>query len=116
MIPPARARLLCCLAAGGALSMAVGACAAWAATTVTVTQSQRRFQPQQVEIARGGTVRFVNDDGQLPHHVFAVSPSFSFDSGEQAPGTSVEARFDAAGTFVVMCGIHPKMRLAVTVR
>ncbi len=109
-----RARL--CLAAFGAvLASALGAWAAWAAVPV-VTQANRRFQPQQIEVARGGTIRFVNDDGQLLHHVYSTSPSFDFDSGEQEPGKAIEARFPVAGTFTVLCGIHPKMRLVVTVR
>ena len=80
-----------------------------------MTQANRKFQPQQVELERGGTIRFVNDDGQLLHHIYSTSPTFSFDSGEQEPGKAVETRFPVAGTFTVLCGIHPKMRLVVTV-
>ena len=54
--------------------------AAWAADIPVVTQANRKFQPQQVEVARGGTIRFVNDDGQLLHHIYSTSPGFSFDS------------------------------------
>ncbi|MBC7799119.1 MAG: cupredoxin domain-containing protein [Gemmatimonadaceae bacterium] len=96
--------------------MAFGVCAAWAADTVTVSQSRRVFDPPQIDIVRGTTVRFVNDDGRLLHQVYTSSPTFSFDSGEQKPGATVEARFDKPGTFTVLCGIHPKMRLSVTVR
>ena len=81
-----------------------------------VTQSHRMYQPPDIEVARGGTIQFFNDDGELLHHVYLTSPSFSFDSGEQAPGKTIEVRFTVAGSFTVLCGIHPKMRLAVTVR
>ncbi len=108
----ARRRPACC---GAALAWALGAWAAWAADIPVVTQANRKFQPQQIEVARGGTVRFVNDDGQLLHHIYSTSPAFSFDSGEQEPGKTVEERFPVAGTFTVLCGIHPKMRLLVTV-
>lgn len=97
-------------------ALILGAWAASAAGITTVTQSNRKFQPQQIEVERGGTIRFVNDDGQLVHHIYSTSPSFSFDSGEQAPGNMIEERFTVAGTFTVLCGIHPKMRLSVTVR
>ena len=108
---------LCFAFCGAALSLTLGAWAAWAAANVaTVTQSNRRFQPSEVEVARGGVVRFVNDDGSLLHHVYTTSPSFDFDSGEQEPGKVVEERFNVPGTYVIMCGIHPKMRLKVTVR
>ena len=110
-----RARL--CFALGGAaLSVTLGAWAAWASNVAIVTQSNRRFQPSEVEVARGGVVRFVNDDGSLLHHVYTTSPGFDFDSGEQEPGKVVEERFNVPGTYVVMCGIHPKMHLKVTVR
>ncbi len=102
-------------ACGAALASVLGAWAAWAANVPVVTQVNRKFQPQQVEVARGGTVRFVNDDGQLLHHVYSTSPTFDFDSGEQEPGKAIEERFPVAGTFTVLCGIHPKMRLVVTV-
>lgn len=105
------------IARDAGLIMLLGAWAASAALTPgVVTQSNRTFQPRQIEMARGGTIRFVNDDGQLLHHIYSTSPSFSFDSGEQEPGKTIEKRFTIAGTFTVLCGIHPKMRLAVTVR
>ena len=103
------------VACAAALALFSAAWTAWAADVQTVTQLNRRFQPGQVEVARGGTIRFVNDDGQLLHHVYSTSPDFSFDSGEQEPGKTVEERFPVAGTFTVLCGIHPKMRLVVTV-
>ncbi len=108
-------RLRCPPACAAALALASGVWTAWAADVPVVTQLNRKFQPGQVEVARGGTVRFVNDDGQLLHHVYSVSPAFSFDIGEQEPGKTVEERFPVAGTFTVLCGIHPKMRLVVTV-
>ena len=109
-----RFRLACC---GAAPALVLGAWAAWATAEVaTVTQSNRKFQPSQVEVPRGGAVRFVNDDGSLLHHVYSTSSSFGFDSGEQEPGKVVEERFNVPGTFTVLCGIHPKMKLVVTVR
>lgn len=98
------------------LILMLGGLAAWAADMPVVTQAHRKFQPQEVEVARGGTIRFVNDDGQLLHHIYSTSSAFSFDSGEQEPGKAIEERFPVAGTFTVLCGIHPKMRLSVTVR
>lgn len=100
------------LGCGALLASVLGA---WAADVAMVTQANRKFTPSQVEVARGGTVRFVNDDGQLLHHIYSTSPTFDFDSGEQAPGKVIEERFNVPGTFTVLCGIHPKMRLVVTV-
>ena len=37
-------------------------------------------------------------------------------SDEQEPGTTNTLQFNDAGLFQVMCQIHPKMHLAVTVQ
>ena len=109
------------LAACGLASLATAVLLvlAWdaaAANLVVVSQRNRLFQPREVEIAAGGVIRFENDDGQLMHHVHLTSPRFSFDTGEQLPGNKSDVRFTTAGQFTVLCGIHPKMRLTVTVR
>ena len=101
------------------LATAVILVLAWdaaAANLVVVSQRNRLFQPREVEIAAGSVVRFENDDGQLMHHVHMTSSKFSFDTGEQLPGNKSDVRFTTPGQFTVLCGIHPKMRLAVTVR
>jgi len=98
---------------------------AWAAIVVSrpaaiqarflVSQRGRAFNPGELTIKRGDVVRIVNDDGDLTHHAYIQSPSMAFDSGDQAPGRDVNIDFDVPGTFNVLCGIHPKMRLTVTV-
>ena len=89
---------------------------AWAADSVDITQKNRAFQPKEVEIRRGDALRFVNDDGYLLHHVYSKSDAFSFDTGEQQPGTVVNVSFPTPGSYTVLCGIHPRMRLTVSVR
>lgn len=42
-------------------------------------------------------------------------PGFDFDSGAQEPGETVELEFPDTGSFLVYCGIHPKMELVVDV-
>ena len=98
-----------------AATVAAGLGVAWAAT-FTVSQKDRVFQPGTLTIARGDTVRIVNDDGELLHHAYVKTPQFSFDSGEQEPGSKTDVVFSVAGTFTVLCAIHPKMRLVVTVK
>lgn len=98
-----------------ALTLAGGTGLAWAAM-VTVSQKDRVFQPGTLSIARGDTVRIVNDDGELLHHAYVKTPQFSFDSGEQEPGSKTDVVFPVTGTFTVLCAIHPKMRLVVTVK
>ena len=41
------------------------------------------------------------------------TPALDFDSGAQEPGETVEITFSSPGSFLVFCGIHPKMELYV---
>lgn len=86
------------------------------AETVVIRQHGREFSPAAVEIAVGDAIQIVNDDEGLLHHAWLDSPAFSFDIGEQEYGSANEIAFPVAGTFDVFCGIHPKMKLVVTVR
>jgi len=103
-------------AAGAILTLLGGA--AWAALSsplYQVSQKGRAFQPGEVSIRRGETVQIVNDDGDLLHHAYVDSERFSFDSGDQEPGSKTDVTFSVFGTFSVLCGIHPKMKLLVRV-
>ena len=80
-----------------------------------ISQRGREFRPGQLDVKRGDVVSIVNDDEDLAHHAYVASGGFNFDSGDQEPGHDVEILFNVAGTFNVLCGIHPKMRLVVTV-
>ncbi|CAA9237682.1 MAG: Copper binding protein, plastocyanin/azurin family [uncultured Acetobacteraceae bacterium] len=82
----------------------------------TVSQKSRVFAPRAVTVAQGDTVVFVNDDGELLHHVYSDDPRFAFDIGEQPAGVQRPVRFTTRGVFDVRCGIHPRMLVQVTVR
>ena len=83
--------------------------------TLTVTQQHRAFSLAELSMRRGDTLRFTNDD-LFNHQVYVKSPAFSFESPEQAPGETVEVAFPKPGVFEVLCGIHPRMHLNVTVQ
>ncbi len=104
------------LACGAAVWLAVhpGA-ASQPANRFMVSQRGREFNPRALTLQQGDEVRIVNDDEDLTHHAYISSKQFSFDSGDQQPGRNVDIAFTRAGTFDVLCGIHPKMRLTVTV-
>lgn len=89
--------------------------AALAATTFKVTQRGRAFQPSEISVKQGDTVQFINDDGDLLHHAYLNSDKFSFDTGDQEPGSKSDVVFSKKGDFTVLCGIHPKMKLVVHV-
>jgi plastocyanin len=91
---------------------------AWAASSAAlyqVSQKGRAFQPGELTIRRGETVQIINDDADLLHHAYVDSERFTFDSGDQEPGSKTDVTFPVSGTFSVLCGIHPKMKLTVRV-
>ncbi|HEY2758772.1 MAG TPA: plastocyanin [Pseudolabrys sp.] len=98
----------------GAVLVGVGE--SFAAPQYTVSQKGREFRPGDLTISRGDTVVIVNDDGDLRHHAYIDSDKFSFDSGDQEPGSKTPITFAFAGDFDVLCAIHPKMRLTVHVK
>lgn len=100
-------------AAAGTVAVSVQAVAQG---VVSVSQKNRGFLPRDITLGRGDSVLFVNDDGELLHHVHSTDAGAAFDTGELAPGTRTPIRFTRSGTFAVRCLIHPRMLLTVTVR
>jgi len=99
----------------GALT-ALGTVMVSALPEYTISQKGREFHPGEITIKRGETVKIVNDDADLLHHAYIDAPTFSFDSGDQRPGTVTPIVFSVAGNFNVLCAIHPKMLLVVHVQ
>jgi plastocyanin len=85
------------------------------AAQYSVSQKGRAFTPLDVKLKRGDTVLIINDDGDFRHHAYIDSDKFSFDSGDQEPGSKTTIAFPMSGTFEVLCAIHPKMKLVVHV-
>jgi plastocyanin len=98
--------------AGGLLGLSAG----WAGPRYVVSQKGREFHPNELTIKRGETIEIVNDDGDLRHHAYIKSDSFSFESGDQEPGSKTNITFPVRGDFNVLCAIHPKMNLVVHVK
>jgi plastocyanin len=86
-----------------------------AQSEIVVSQKGRMFHPNEISIKRGASILIVNDDADLLHHAYVDSNAFKFDSGDQEPGSKTKITFSAAGTFDVLCAIHPKMKLMVHV-
>jgi plastocyanin len=98
--------------AATAIGMLVGS----AFADYSISQKGREFHPGEIAIKRGEAIQIVNDDGDLLHHAYIDSPKFSFDSGDQKPGSVTPITFAVAGDFDVLCAIHPKMKLTVHVK
>jgi plastocyanin len=75
------------------------------------------FEPEQLAVPAGTTVRWRNRDvgahtvtsGAVEQGGAGVTeqPDGAFDSGELSKGDSFEQTFDAAGTYQYFCSIHP---------
>lgn len=98
-----------------ALFAAVAAGAASAAHVVAVAQKGRAFAVREVQVERGGAVRFTNED-DFPHQIAVRGAGYEFESDLQAPGGVVEVTPPSAGAFEVRCGVHPRMRMTIHVR
>jgi cytochrome c peroxidase len=93
----------------------LGAPARPAVAASEIRQKGRRFTPGSVLVALGQALRFVNDDTRT-HNVRVDDPRMPAFSEAQEPGDTVALGFPGTGEFAVTCGIHPEMRLQVTVR
>jgi plastocyanin len=113
---PTRLVLPPLLALGLGVACGLGIVGGLQASGIVVSQKGRTFHPDTLSVARGETLTIVNDDSDLLHHAYVDSPTFSFDSGDQEPGSRTNIVFSKAGTFTVLCGIHPKMKLVVHVQ
>ncbi len=81
----------------------------------TVSQDDKTFHPGHIALPRGARLWIVNNDTRTHNVRIYDPPVLDFDSGAQEPGETVEIAFPDAGSFLVFCGIHPKMELYVDV-
>ena len=81
----------------------------------TIVQKGRAFLPAEININRGESLSFTNND-KFIHQIYSQGPGFSFDTDEKAPGELITESFPQSGTFEVHCHIHPKMKLIVRVK
>jgi plastocyanin len=83
------------------------------AEEVAVGQAGKTFNPGDVKVHVGDSVKFNNDD-TVTHAVLVHGPAET-NLGQIKPGDAKSVTFDQAGTYDVKCAIHPKMKLTVTV-
>ena len=88
--------------------------AGMAAEPATVSQKGLSFTPAEMTIAKGQSVEFVNYD-TTAHNIMVTGDGVSFNGGLQPAGGHVKYTFTKSGTYAVACGIHPKMKLTITV-
>jgi plastocyanin len=92
----------------------VGLSAGALAANLTIAQKGRMFSSENVTIKKGETLTFLNDDS-VPHNILSTSKGNEFNLGSQVPGTSTDVTFKEAGDVLVICAIHPRMKMMVKV-
>ena len=87
-----------------------------AAEIVEVDIPSISFDPENVTVKAGTTVKWTNSD-DLPHTVTKTDgPGADFDSGNmEAGGAEFEHTFEEKGKFDYVCQIHPDQAGTVTV-
>jgi plastocyanin len=82
---------------------------------VTVTQKGLQFSVEELTVKKGQTVVFLNED-RTAHNITVSGDSLNLNGGLQQPGNEFKVPFTKAGVYQVSCGIHPKMKLSITVK
>ncbi len=93
------------------MGLSVGALAA---ANMTIFQKGRAFSSENVTIRTGEALTFLNDDS-VPHNIMSTSKGNEFNLGSQSPGSSTDVTFKEAGDVLVICAIHPRMKMMVKV-
>jgi plastocyanin len=105
--------------AGGALlrhSSSLSLRSHWSSAqqTVEVVIQKYRFEPAEVQIRAGDTVKWINQEKRTSHSVL-FAPEQGGESERFFPGESWQRKFDAPGRYVYSCGPHPEMKGVVEV-
>jgi plastocyanin len=80
-----------------------------AAETVEVTILDYKFNPAQLTIKAGTTVKWTNAEKRTTHSVLFSGPG-GFESERFFPGESWQRTFDKPGSYPYGCGPHPEMK------
>ena len=79
-----------------------------------VTIETLKYSPETIEIKKGETVKWTNND--LAPHTVTSQTGDTFNSGSIDPDSSWSYTFSQPGTFPYYCTFHPEMKGTVTVK
>lgn len=82
--------------------------------TVEVGVADYRYQPAEVRIKAGDTVRWVNNEKRTSHSILFPDEN-GLESTRIFPGEAWERKFVKPGRYPYTCGPHPEMKGAVLV-
>src|SRR5918999_245071 len=93
----------------------VAATSAHAQGTTTIKAGDAAWQPSEVTVPTGTTVRWEFDQTSLPHTVTSTSANWSKNESRNAGGPAVEHTFNKPGIYTFRCNLHGGMTGKVTV-
>lgn len=96
----------------GILAFASAAQAANGVAEVRIENN--KFDPPELKVKAGATVKWVNNEKRTSHSVIWLGAG-GFESERMLPGESYQRKFDKPGTYSYSCGPHPEMKGAVVV-
>lgn len=97
------------------LTGTLGATGAMAAEIV-ISQKGKKFVPGNIQAKVGDTLTFVNEEKRKRHNVYSKTPGFEYlKIKKQKPGGRDSVAIKNAGTAVILCALHPKMKLTVVI-
>lgn len=85
-----------------------------AQNVVEVAIRDYKFQPAELRIKPGTTVKWTNHEKRANHSVLFLGPQ-GFESERMFPDESWQRTFDKAGEYPYSCGPHPEMHGKVIV-
>jgi plastocyanin len=97
------------------LVLAISAGSALAANGVAEVRIENyKFDPPELKVKVGTTVKWVNNEKRTSHSVIWLGAG-GFESERMFPGESYQRRFDKPGTYPYTCGPHPEMKAVIVV-
>jgi plastocyanin len=86
------------------------------AADIVISQKGKKFVPIKVNAKVGDTLTFVNEEKRKRHNVYSKSAGFKYlKIKKQKPGDRDSVTIKNAGTAVILCALHPKMKLTVVI-
>lgn len=84
------------------------------ADTAEIMIRDYQYQPAELTVQAGTTVKWINDEKRVSHSIRFTGPE-GFESERIFPGEAWERTFDQPGSYPFSCGPHPEMHGIITV-
>ncbi|HVJ51078.1 MAG TPA: plastocyanin/azurin family copper-binding protein [Aliidongia sp.] len=86
------------------------------AAEINIDQVNQKFSKSSVTVAVGDALHFKNGDDVTHNINVTLDGGDPEDQGLQKPGEIIRYTFAKAGDYDVRCSIHPRMKMAVSVK